>query len=50
VTLDRQPAQKGDMRDTYADTTRAREDLGFRPSVTLEQGLAEMYRWMESTR
>jgi UDP-glucose 4-epimerase len=50
VSLDRQPPQKGDMRDTYADTTRAREDLGFRPSVTLEQGLAEMHRWMESTR
>jgi UDP-glucose 4-epimerase len=50
VTVDRQPPQKGDMRDTYADTTRARDDLGFRPSVTLEQGLAEMHRWMESTR
>ena len=50
VTLDRQPPQKGDMRDTYADTTRAREDLGFRPSVTLEQGLTEMYRWMETTK
>jgi UDP-glucose 4-epimerase len=50
VTVDRQPPQKGDMRDTYADKTRARDDLGFRPSVTLEQGLAEMHRWMESTR
>ena len=39
VTVDLQPAQKGDMRDTYADTTRARADLGFAPSVTLEEGL-----------
>ena len=27
------------MRDTYADTTLARADLGFAPSVTLEEGL-----------
>src|SRR4029453_18204803 len=28
ITIDHQPPQKGDMRDTYADTTRARTDLG----------------------
>jgi UDP-glucose 4-epimerase len=41
------PAQKGDMRHTYADTTRAQADLGFKPSVTLEQGLAAECRWMK---
>ncbi len=50
VTVDRQPAQKGDMRDTYADTSRARADLGFVPAVTLEDGLREMFVWMEATR
>ena len=49
LAVDVQPAQKGDMRDTFADTTRARADLGFTPSVTLEEGLAAMYRWF-STR
>ncbi len=49
VSIDVQPSQKGDMRDTYADTTRARADLGFAPSVTLEDGLRAMYRWMEAT-
>jgi nucleoside-diphosphate-sugar epimerase len=44
----REPAQKGDMRDTYADTTLARADLGFAPSVTLEQGLEAEYRWLSS--
>jgi UDP-glucose 4-epimerase len=48
VIIDQQPPQKGDMRDTYADTARARADLGFKPSVTLEQGLREMFAWMES--
>ena len=49
VAVDVQPSQKGDMRDTYADTTLARADLGFSPSVTLEEGLTAMYRWF-STR
>jgi nucleoside-diphosphate-sugar epimerase len=44
----REPAQKGDMRDTYADTTLARTDLGFSPSVTLEQGIEAEYRWLAS--
>jgi nucleoside-diphosphate-sugar epimerase len=50
VTIDRQPAQKGDMRDTYADSSRARADLGFAPAVGLEEGLREMFVWMETTR
>ena len=50
VTIDHQPAQKGDMRDTYADTTRARADLGFAPSVTLEEGLRAMWQWMEARK
>lgn len=41
-----EPAQKGDMRDTYADTSAARADLGFRPSVSLEQGLEAEYEWI----
>ncbi len=50
VKIDQQGPQKGDMRDTYADTSRARADMGFAPSVTLEEGLRAMWRWMESTR
>jgi UDP-glucose 4-epimerase len=48
VTIDQQPAQKGDMRDTYADTSRAQADLGFQPSVDLETGLRAMFSWMEA--
>jgi nucleoside-diphosphate-sugar epimerase len=50
VVIDQQGPQKGDMRDTYADTTRARQDLAFAPSVTLEEGLRAMWRWMEATK
>jgi nucleoside-diphosphate-sugar epimerase len=41
-----EPAQKGDMRDTYADTTRAKVDLGFAPATSLEDGLAAESRWL----
>jgi UDP-glucose 4-epimerase len=44
ITLD--PAQKGDMRHTYADTSLARADLGYTPAVGLEEGLAAEYRWL----
>ena len=49
VKIDQQRPQKGDMRDTYADTSRAKADLGFAPTVTLEEGLGQMWRWMEAT-
>ena len=42
----RQPAEKGDMRDTWADTSLARADLGFQPSQTLEAGLAAECEWL----
>lgn len=48
VLIDLQPPQKGDMRDTYADTSLARTDLGFAPSVTLEQGLRAMHQWFQT--
>ena len=44
VTVD--PAQKGDMRHTYADTRLARTDLGFEPAVGLEEGLAAEHKWL----
>jgi len=50
LQIDVQPAQKGDMRDTYADTARAQADLAFAPATTLEHGLREMFGWMEATR
>jgi nucleoside-diphosphate-sugar epimerase len=43
------PAQKGDMRHTYADTSLARADLGFQPTVDLETGLAAEYQWLTDT-
>jgi UDP-glucose 4-epimerase len=49
LTVAREGAQKGDMRDTYADTSLARQDLGFEPRVGLEEGIGAEYRWLSST-
>jgi UDP-glucose 4-epimerase len=49
LRINRESAQKGDMRDTYADTTRARQDLGFAPTVALEEGIQAEYRWLSSS-
>jgi nucleoside-diphosphate-sugar epimerase len=46
----REPAQKGDMRDTFADTTAAGRDLGFRSTVPLEEGLAREWAWISEQR
>ncbi|TDI46957.1 MAG: NAD-dependent epimerase/dehydratase family protein [Acidobacteria bacterium] len=40
------PKQKGDMRDTYADTSAARTDLGYAPSTDLRQGLVREWEWI----
>ncbi|MBA3949079.1 MAG: NAD-dependent epimerase/dehydratase family protein [Acidobacteria bacterium] len=49
-TLDirREPAQKGDMRDTFADTTLAQADLGFAPTTTLADGIKAEARWLQA--
>jgi UDP-glucose 4-epimerase len=43
----RQPGQSGDPHDTGGDPSRAREQLGFRPQIGLEEGLGRMAEWME---
>jgi nucleoside-diphosphate-sugar epimerase len=46
LTVVRDEVQKGDMRDTFADTTAARRDLGFRSTVSLAQGLEREWTWI----
>jgi nucleoside-diphosphate-sugar epimerase len=42
------PARAGDVRDSQADTTAARRDLGHAPHYTLEQGLRRALAWFKS--
>jgi nucleoside-diphosphate-sugar epimerase len=48
LTAIRDEVQKGDMRDTFADTTAAGRDLGFRSTVSLTQGLEREWQWIRS--
>lgn len=43
--LDRQPMQPGDVLTTFADVSRAREELGYAPEVPVEEGLARFVEW-----
>jgi len=47
VTIQRDAPQPGDMRDTFADTSLARTDLGFAPATTLAEGLAAEFAWLK---
>ncbi len=46
VRIDRQEGQKGDMRDTLADTAQAARDLGFVPKTPLAAGLKAEWEWI----
>lgn len=43
------PAREGDVRDSQADDTLARELLGFDAQVTVEEGLRRTVEWFRTT-
>jgi nucleoside-diphosphate-sugar epimerase len=50
LNVRRVEAQAGDARDTAADTSRARAQLGFAPSRSLYEGLSEQVAWHRGVR
>jgi nucleoside-diphosphate-sugar epimerase len=48
VTARYGPARAGDVRDSLADISKARELLGYEPIVSLEQGLTSTLDWYRS--
>jgi len=40
-------SKKGDVRDTYADISRAKDELGYKPRVGLKEGLKREVKWIE---
>jgi nucleoside-diphosphate-sugar epimerase len=48
--VDRQERRVGDQRHTWADTSAAREILGFVPRVQLRDGLASEVAWLQQRR
>jgi nucleoside-diphosphate-sugar epimerase len=43
------PAAWGDVRRTAADISRAREELGYEPRVSVPDGLQQQFEWASST-
>ena len=39
------PWQQGDMQDTLADVTKAREHLGYRPGTLVQAGIRKYVEW-----
>lgn len=39
--------QKGDMKHTLADITKAQSELGYEPTIGLEEGLEKEYIWLK---
>jgi UDP-glucose 4-epimerase len=39
-------AQKGDVRHTFADISKARNYIGYKPGVQLKDGLQQEYEWL----
>lgn len=50
IHLDRQGNQRGDVARTDASTVRAREQLGWRPTVDLHTGLSLQHDWHKQRR
>jgi UDP-glucuronate 4-epimerase len=45
--LERLPLQPGDVECTFADITRARTELGYRPQVCIEEGIPRFVQWFQ---
>jgi UDP-glucose 4-epimerase len=45
-----EPARDGDIRDSQADISQAREYLGYDPPVPFEEGLRRTFEWYRATQ
>ena len=53
IAADHEPPRAGDVRDSMADISLARRDLGYDPRIEFREGLErsiEYYRWLVGRR
>ncbi|MEW6102540.1 MAG: NAD-dependent epimerase/dehydratase family protein [bacterium] len=48
IKIEYRDKQKGDMKDTLADITKAKKHLSFSPKVSLSSGLHKEIKWLHS--
>jgi UDP-glucuronate 4-epimerase len=46
--IDRQPLQPGDVPQTFADITKARQLLGYNPQTQIEEGIRKFVEWFRT--
>jgi nucleoside-diphosphate-sugar epimerase len=48
AVIKQEPARPGDQRYTFADTTKLRRHLGWKPHTTLDEGLSRQWEWQKA--
>src|SRR6266545_879454 len=48
--IDRQPLQPGDVPQTFADITKARQLLGYNPETQIEEGIHRFVDWFQENK
>ena len=43
-----QPMQSGDVKETYADISESEEKLGFKPKISIDEGIPKFIKWYKS--
>jgi UDP-glucuronate 4-epimerase len=42
------PMQPGDVKETYADIDATKQDFGFVPSTSIDQGIPKFVEWYKT--
>jgi UDP-glucuronate 4-epimerase len=50
AVIDRQPAQPGDVPQTFADIAKARRLLGYNPQTQIEEGIGKFLEWFRENQ
>ena len=48
--IDRQPQQPGDVPQTFADVSKARRLLGYKPQTQIEEGIGKFVEWFRQNQ
>ena len=44
------PMQQGDVYQTYADTSRLEQEVGYKPKISLHEGIGRFIEWYKSEK